>query len=262
MSKRRMNGEQPSHPIYLWNGILEPKHIEKIGPAIWLFLWLINATTEERRMDDGEYQGWVYGGKPLKFAELAGFLSASERSIRRHVDTLFEGGYIDLLLTPHGYQFRVRNSCRWPEAQAKGHSVIKAKDGASFARTAKMARQVVQKWPDRSSKNGRPCKNDRPKMADVSQDKPVDSWIKQLDEPGDKPAAHGAECVPSLKEILSKAKPEEKTVLTGETQEQKIRRQANEVLKQNNRARVYSPSAPKESSDAFIQSIVGKGATA
>jgi hypothetical protein len=260
MSKRRMNGDDLSHPFFVWSGVLEQKHIKKIGQAIWLFLWLINATTEERRMDDGEYQGWVYGGKPLKFAELAKFLSTSERSIQRHVRTLFDGEYIDLLLTPYGYQFRVHNSCRWPEAQAKSWSTIKAKDGASVAKTAKMARQVRQKWQGRSAENGVPGKNSTPKVAYVSQDKPVDSWIKQLDEPGDKPAAHGAACVLSLKENSSREKPEEKTFPISETQEQKIQRQISEVRKQSDRARVYSPPASKEFADAFIQSIIGPAA--
>lgn len=260
MSKRRMNGEQPSHPIYLWSGILEPKHIDAIGPAIWLFLWLINATTEERRMDDGEYQGWVYGGKPLKFAELANLLSTSERSIQRHVDSLFRGGYIDLLLTPYGYQFRVRNSCRWPEAQSKGASIIKAKDGASVARTAKMARQVRQKWQGRSAENGVPGKKSTPKVAYVSQDKPVVSWINQSDEPGDKPAA-GAVCVPlSGLNSESQSQPQEKTLPVGKTQEQKIQRQAGEIREQAAKARIISPPAPKEFADAYVRSVLGPAA--
>ena len=265
MNKRRMNGEEPSHPIYLWNGILESKHLKRIGPAIWLFLWLINATTEERLCEDGKYQGWVYGGKPLTYRELAQFLNTSERSIQRHVKTLFDGHYIDLLLTPYGYQFRVRNSCRWPEAQSKGLKIIKASLGAASAKQAtKMARQVRQKWQGFGAKNGVPGKNSTPKVAYVRSDKPVKSLINQFDELRDKPAARGAEHVPFQTENSSPSKTEEKTLPVEETQEQKIRRQSAEIRKQSDRAKVYSPPASKEFADAFIQSIVrdvAKGAT-
>jgi len=101
----RKYGDRPSHPIYVWNGVLEAKHRKRIGEAIWEFLWCLDRITQER---DGV--GLVLGGKPVKCEDVAEGFGVSERTTRRHFDILEREGYIERTLTPYGYTIRVRNS--------------------------------------------------------------------------------------------------------------------------------------------------------
>jgi len=52
-------------PIPVSNGIIESRHRKNIGSAIWLFLLLIDWTTDEQNG-----VGRVRGGKPIKVKEL------------------------------------------------------------------------------------------------------------------------------------------------------------------------------------------------
>lgn len=127
MNRQRMNGDEPSHPIYLWNGVLEQKHVTNIGPAVWLFLWCIDRTTEERptkkpNETSGAYEGWVYGGMPMTLERIAEEMHTSRRSVQRHLERLCEHGYLRITLAPHGLIIRVQNSCRWPKKQESSSS--------------------------------------------------------------------------------------------------------------------------------------------
>jgi hypothetical protein len=104
-----MYGDKDSHPIYVWNGILEPKHLKRLGPAFSLFIWLIDRTTKEH---DGI--GAVLGGKPLKAEEIGSSMGVCEKTILRRLDRLDRHCYIERTLTPHGYIITVKKSCKFP----------------------------------------------------------------------------------------------------------------------------------------------------
>jgi DNA-binding transcriptional ArsR family regulator len=118
-----MYGERESHPIYVWNGILEPKHREGIGPALWEFLWCLDRITKEK---DGI--GIVLGGKPVTYAEIAEDFGIPGRTVRRHMGRLEDKEYLILIRTPRGFSIRVPRSCK-------------------FAKLTKTATQTGQKWP-------------------------------------------------------------------------------------------------------------------
>jgi hypothetical protein len=88
--------DKPSHPIPVWNGVLE--HRKRIDGAIWLFLWLLDAVTNEK--DD---IGLVHGGAPVKVATIAQTLEFDEWTVRQHFKKLEEGGYVKRRRTPYGY---------------------------------------------------------------------------------------------------------------------------------------------------------------
>jgi hypothetical protein len=120
MSHGRKYGEKLSRPIYVWNGLLERKHFEKIGPAIWLFLWFINAVTFEK---DGN--GFVLGRTPINCADIAEDFGVNEQTVRVHLGRLEEGGYIKRTLTPRGYSVQVLNSAKFtskPTAGGRGET--------------------------------------------------------------------------------------------------------------------------------------------
>jgi hypothetical protein len=93
---------KPSHAIPVWNGILE--HQDRMGIAIWTYLWCLDRITYER---DGV--GYVLGGAPVKIEEIARERRRSVRSIRRDLDRL-RGRYLRLQWTPFGYVIHVLNS--------------------------------------------------------------------------------------------------------------------------------------------------------
>ncbi len=99
----RKRGDKPSYPICVWNGIFD--HYKTIGIAVWEFLWLIDAITEER---DGI--GWVYGKSPLKIERIAADLGIGDSTVRRNLDRLKDGGYIVTQKARYGLIVGVVNS--------------------------------------------------------------------------------------------------------------------------------------------------------
>jgi hypothetical protein len=114
----RMHGDGLSHPFYVWSGLLEPKHVKKIGPRLWVLLWCIRRTTREKG-EGKDRLGYVLGGKPVLYREIAADLGFKERTVRRHVDQLVFAGYIDTTQTPRGLCIRVLNSCRFKKGMAR-----------------------------------------------------------------------------------------------------------------------------------------------
>lgn len=75
------------------NGILEKKHREQIGSAIWLFLWLVDKSTKDVPVEDG-FEGLVLGGAPITTLYIAEHIGESVRSVRYHLDELARYEYI------------------------------------------------------------------------------------------------------------------------------------------------------------------------
>jgi len=99
----RKYGEKDSHPIPLWNGVFE--HYDRIGDALWEFLWCIDAITKEK---DGI--GLVLGGAPVKLKRIADDLKADRETVRRHLKNLADENYIRVRRTPYGQVIEVLNS--------------------------------------------------------------------------------------------------------------------------------------------------------
>jgi hypothetical protein len=102
-SHGRKYGEKASHVIPVWNGILE--HREKIGSAIWEFLWCVDRITIEK---DGI--GWCLGRSEITVSRIAADLGEYETTARDNLARLEKGCYIVRIRAPHGYQIGVRNS--------------------------------------------------------------------------------------------------------------------------------------------------------
>ena len=69
-------------------GLLERKHVDAIGPAIWVYLWLLN------RMPNNS--GKVLYGRPIRASDIRkdGLGSLSDSTINRHLVRLEKSGYI------------------------------------------------------------------------------------------------------------------------------------------------------------------------
>ncbi|WP_347722785.1 hypothetical protein [Lysinibacillus capsici] len=93
----------------VFTGLLEPEHVEKIGSALWEFLWLISKVTKEI-VENDETIGIVLGGRPVKNIEMSESLGYSLAKVERNISTLKKQGYITTKRTPYGNIFKVKNS--------------------------------------------------------------------------------------------------------------------------------------------------------
>ena len=103
-----------SFPFTIWSGLLQNGHKEKIGSAIWEFLWCINKVTKEIRQSENALPvGIVLGGKPIKADEIAKDLKIHPETVKSNLRRLKKEKYIDYKLAPYGYIITVSNSKKY-----------------------------------------------------------------------------------------------------------------------------------------------------
>jgi hypothetical protein len=107
--ERTMNN---SYPFMIYSGILDPKHYQNLGAAIWFFLWCISSTTREV-IKDGVIWGIVLGNKPMNLAELSAPFGVSSETVRRWIGTLKQHDYIKVTRAPYGLIIHVKNSKKY-----------------------------------------------------------------------------------------------------------------------------------------------------
>jgi hypothetical protein len=135
-----------SYPLPLWNGILE--HCERIGPALWEFVWLVDKITVEK---DG--MGIVLGGVPVKIDRIAQDLNRCDKTIRTNLDRLEGKNYIKRTRTPFGFTIKVLNSRKfeiWGKKRI-GNNYRSLQEGS-----VENYRSDRQQLPERSAEN---CRN-------------------------------------------------------------------------------------------------------
>ncbi len=86
--------------ITVSNGLLKNGHRQKMGAAVWEFMWLLDKMTDA-------IDGKILGGKPIRLSEIAKDLESSERTAGTNLKTLKKHGYITIVRTPHGLSVRV-----------------------------------------------------------------------------------------------------------------------------------------------------------
>ena len=147
MPHNRKYGEKPSHPIYVWNGVLEPRHLKNLGPAFPLFVWLIDRTTKEH-----EGVGVVLSGRQVTAEEIAKSMGVDERTIRRWMERLVLYGYIERTLTPHGYTIRVMKSCKFPKRPGVVGQDCPTTEGSGRTEVPGVVGQECPTWSDKNAR--------------------------------------------------------------------------------------------------------------
>lgn len=92
--------------IYVKNNLLEPKHYQNMGEALWLYLWLLDKMTSVNEHGMGK----VLSGKPITFEAVTEDLSVSRQVYMRWIKRLRDAGYINTLRTPKGLVFTVNKA--------------------------------------------------------------------------------------------------------------------------------------------------------
>jgi DNA-binding MarR family transcriptional regulator len=151
-------------PVY--SGLLTAQHREKIGPAIWEFLWFVSKVTKEIQ-EEGETWGIVLGGRPVKLAEIADELGGSERTVKRNVARLKEEGYIETVRAPYGEIYKVRKSKKFiskMRSAKNGMSVDERED-----KNGTSEQREVPHLSKRSAKNGT-CNKDIKDIKNIKEE--------------------------------------------------------------------------------------------
>lgn len=94
-----------NHIIPVSNGLFD--HRDRIGSAIWEFLWCIDATTSEEVDESGTKWGLVHNGVPVKHERIAEETGTSERTVQRNMTTLKKEGYIQTVRVARGEIIKV-----------------------------------------------------------------------------------------------------------------------------------------------------------
>ena len=142
-----MYGEKVSRPFPVWNGLLEKKHFERIGPALWVYEWLLDRITKEAKG-----VGLVLGGRPIKASEIAETYGIHERTARAHIDRLKKNGYLTVTLAPYGLIIRVLNSMKfgiWRPSNRSDRNAL-PQDQRSEENYGEVGRKTVGGWKESS----------------------------------------------------------------------------------------------------------------
>ncbi|MFC6546321.1 hypothetical protein [Cohnella cellulosilytica] len=157
---------QTSYPFPMYSGLLEPGHYNKIGSAIWLFLWCVSATTAEKEKE-GTVWGIVLGNKPIKREDLASQFGVAERTVQRWIDTLEQQGYIRITRAPYGMIFTVRKSKKFVDRLDNNVQ--------SPPRVDKNVQSEPQEWTEMSSLSSERADKNVHSNKDIIKDLDVDA---------------------------------------------------------------------------------------
>jgi hypothetical protein len=114
-----------------------------MGDAIWLFLWLIDATTRESANEKGDVAGKVLGGMPVSPRRIAEALGGvSEKTIGRWRKKLIKGGYISAKNTGRGFVYTVLKSKKKWKSSEQGHESPSSLDKNVQSAQTKMSNLV------------------------------------------------------------------------------------------------------------------------
>jgi hypothetical protein len=99
--------------IPISSGILA--HCQKIGIALWVFIWLIDRTTREVPSANGCTEGLVYGGRAIRAHEIGRELEMPTRTVQAHLDRLVAYGYLRRINHAQGVAsgYAVLRSKKW-----------------------------------------------------------------------------------------------------------------------------------------------------
>ncbi|TSB47146.1 hypothetical protein [Alkalicoccobacillus porphyridii] len=99
----------------VYSGLMSPEHRERIGKAIWVFLWLIDRTTGESK--DGQGSGVVFHGNPVPFRIIHDELGIPIPTVKAHCDLLKKEGYISVKASTRGNIIHVMKSKKWNKSE-------------------------------------------------------------------------------------------------------------------------------------------------
>jgi hypothetical protein len=96
--------------ILISNGRVDQKHVEGMGKAVFLHDFLVHHQTDPN--------GLVFYGKPISYGWIQRrFPGSKQRTLRRWLAHLREGGYIAVSRRDHGFSVRILNQKKFAPKQ-------------------------------------------------------------------------------------------------------------------------------------------------
>lgn len=142
--------------VTISNDLLEEKHYEKMGTAVWLYMWLIDKMTEI-----SEGMGIVNGGYPVSIENVReNFTGMPERTYHRMIATLRKEGYINTSQAKYGLYITVNKPKKHFNRKVVKPAVKSspAKNGLADKKStpspAKNGNQALPKMAPSPAKNG------------------------------------------------------------------------------------------------------------
>jgi hypothetical protein len=134
--------------IGVHDGILDQKHVDAMGAAVFLYLWCLRHQTK--------HNGLVLGGAPITYAQINKRLGQPERTLQRWMQSLVAGGYLELTyLNYKMMRIRILKSKKFNYKQIplKLDHTPKMADSTPYP-SAKNGGLVPPKMADSTTKNG------------------------------------------------------------------------------------------------------------
>lgn len=98
--------------VGIQDGLIDPIHEERMGQAVWLFMWCIRCETPQN--------GFVLGGMPLTYEEIAKRSKFKPRKVRLWLSRLRSYGYVEVeYLNYKMMKIIVNKSKKWHGKQSK-----------------------------------------------------------------------------------------------------------------------------------------------
>lgn len=122
--------------------LLHPEHQARMGPALWVFLWL----WREANLAKGEWFGEVRNSRPIRLEEIAETTGITLRTVKRHVSALREAEYLETWSAGHdGLEFMV---FLWDPETEKEDANGRTKSSGAKNGTLGIVRQVPKMAPE------------------------------------------------------------------------------------------------------------------
>lgn len=185
--------------IEVKNNLLDPKHIERMDVAVWLYLFFLDKMTSISE----EGIGKVLGGKPLKYEEdIRPELGISRRTYIRWIQILEKHGYVQAIRTPYGLSIRVYKAFKKFGKRSDRRDVPESVKRCATSGTSNKTLQrhnKIMKTPSEFSPSRKGGKNNHKRMDDVDYNIDPDSgepithnrWGKPLRSGPKEPKAEG-----------------------------------------------------------------------
>ncbi len=172
-----MSTDIDSYPFRVYSGLLRDGHRQKMGGAIWEFLWLIDKVTRE---ENGI--GIVLGGHELKIENIAGEMNTPARTVQRNLHRLADKEYINLKRGQYGVIITVNKSKKRGRPAKSGTS---AKSGVSEIK-GEPVDNPSRYAKSGTSKKSQICQKLRPDMPNLTPDTPkvAHHYNKEYDSTG------------------------------------------------------------------------------
>jgi hypothetical protein len=120
MQKHGCAGEEKStrskdFNVGLKGGLFDTQHYERMGPALWLYGWLVLRQTRQ----EGTL-GYVLGGKPITYTEIEGETGFGRKTLERWMRVLRTEGYIETKTASTGIIVTITKAKKFAKQDQRG----------------------------------------------------------------------------------------------------------------------------------------------